>query len=281
MKRSSFVLASLLLAGAACSGKPKLQTIPPRFSYHGEYYPSFIPSCTITITAQDTVRRIALEVYAYRDTVQTVAFARSAPLSAADLTYFFAKLGSVQLLKVSSTDQPGLDGITVDNTVTEGSHQHKFHFWSPSKSRDPQQHQVVEAVLGLYRRKFQARQAVEYVESLEQYFDFGLPCQVTRRDPYEVRLYGHLSSDEESALTEFVYQLPTNQPILIDVTNFGGMGTMFYPLFRSLLARNPHIVWVVNPASRNSQLQEIGVAASRMTTSTAAGRALVQQLTTP
>nr|GFC90409.1 hypothetical protein [Tanacetum cinerariifolium] len=110
----------------------------------------------------------------------------SAHLSSADLTFFFSKLDSIPVLKMRTKEQLGTDGITVYNTISRDSVQNKFQFWSPRKASAPQEHKLVEAVLGLARRKFTTQQEQEYFESLEQYFDFGLPCKVTSTNPFEV-----------------------------------------------------------------------------------------------
>ena len=270
------LLVSLLLS--ACSGKPKQLAKQHSFSYQGDYYPSFLPSCTISITTTPDVQRMWFSIYQYRDTVKTLTLATSAVISSADQAFFATKLAGVPVLKMISKEQQGTDGITVYNKVVQDSASNKFTFWSPRKNSAPQEHQLVEAVLGLARRKFTTQKEQEYFESLEQYFDFGLPCKITSTDPFEVRIYGGLSSNEEQELTKFVHQLPSDRSILIDMTNFEGMGTMFYPLFRSLLARNPHIVWVASKGSHD-QLHEMGVPATRIVMSTADGRALIQQLT--
>jgi hypothetical protein len=261
----------------ACSRDAKQEVKTHSFSYQGEYYPSFMPPCTISIIAKGKSAHLWLSVFQYRDTVTTLSFATSATLSPADLTFFFAKLDSVPVLRMGTKEQVGPDGITVYNTVSQDSVSNKFKFWSPRKDSAPQEHKLVEAVLGLCQRKFTAPQQQAYVESLEQYFDFGLPCKVTRTDPFEVRLYGSLSSNEEQDLNRFVRALPTAKPILIDVTNFEGMGTLYFPLFQRLLGQNTRIVWVASEWSRK-QLREMGVPASRITRTTAAGRALILKL---
>jgi hypothetical protein len=271
----------ILLVGtflaAACSSEPQRLVKQHSFSYQGDYYPSFLPSSTISIMTTPDVQRMWLSIYQYRDTVKTLTLATSAALSPADQAFFATKLAGVPVLKMRTKEQLGTDGITVYNTISRDSVQNKFHFWSPRKASAPQEHKLVEAVLGLARRKFTTQQEQEYFESLEQYFDFGLPCKVTSTNPFEVRMYGSLSSDNEQELTRFVEQLPSDRSILIDMTNFEGMGTMFYPLFQRLLARNPRIVWVASKWSQK-QLQELGVPADRMTMTTAAGRALIQHL---
>jgi hypothetical protein len=261
----------------ACSRDAKQEAKIPSFSYQGEYYPSFMAPCTISIVAKGKSAHLWLSVFQYRDTVTTLSFATSAALSPADLAFFFAKLDRVPVLRMGTKEQIGTDGITVYNTVSQDSLTNKFKFWSPRKASAPQEHKLVEAVLGLCQRKFTAPQQQVYLESLEQYFDFGLPCKVTSTEPFEVRLYGSLSSDEEQDLTRFVRALPTAKPILIDVTNFEGMGTMYFPLFRRLLVQNTRIVWVASEWSRK-QLWEMGVPASRITRTIAAGRALIRKL---
>jgi hypothetical protein len=273
----ALILSSFVVA--ACSSEPKQEAKKYSFSYRGEYYPSFMPPCIITIVARDSINRISLRAYDDRRATPVTILTDSANLSPADLTFFFTKLKGVPVLTLGNTDYPpGTDGITVYNTISQDSIEHKFKFWSPRKTRAPQEHKLVEAVLGLSRRKFTTQKEQEYFESLEQYFDFGLPCKITSLNPFELRMYGGLSSNEEIELTKFIHQLPSDRPILIDMTNFEGMGTMFYPLFRSLLARNPRIVWVVSKRSRK-QLQEIEVPATRITMSTADGRTLIQHLT--
>jgi hypothetical protein len=266
------LLSSFLLA--ACSHEPKQEVKKYSFSYRGEYYPSFMPPCIISIVARDSTNRIKLRAYDDRRATPITILEDSASLSPADLTFFFSKVDSVLVGKLGTSDYPpGTDGITVYNTISQDSTARKFKFWSPRKNRSPQEHKLVEAVLGLSRRKFTASKEQEYFESLEQYFDFGLPCKIISTDPFEVRMYGSLSSDAAQELTTFIHQLPSDRPILIDMTNFEGMGTMFYPLFQSLLKHNNRIVWVASKGSRE-QLQEIEVPKTRITE----GRALIKQL---
>jgi hypothetical protein len=273
----SCLLLLCALVTFACSRDAKQEAKTPSFSYQGEYYPSFMPPCTISIVAKGKSAHLWLSVFQYRDTVTTLSFANSATLSPADLTFFFAKLDGVPVLKMGTKEQVGTDGITVYNTVSQDSLSNKFKFWSPRKDSSPQEHKLVEAVLGLCQRKFTAPKQQAYFESLEQYFDFGLPCKVTSTTPFEVRIYGSLSSDEEQDLNRFVRALPTAKPILIDVTNFEGMGTMFFPLFQRLLAQNTRVVWVASEWS-SKQLREMRVPASRITPTTSDGRVLVRKL---
>ena len=219
-------------------------------------------------------------VYHYVDTTEVLTFADSATLTKHDINYFLTAVDSLPVLKMKSPEYPGgTDGITVYNNITLDTSRNEFKFWSPRRDRNPQEHKLVESILGLSRRKFATLKQQEYFESLEQYFDFGLPCKITSTSPFEVRIYGHLSSNEEKELNKFVNNLPIDRPILIDATNFGGMGTMFYPLFKKVMQRNPNIVWITQPKGYAlEQVKEMGVPRNRIVNSVADGRAMVSHL---
>lgn len=238
-----------------------------------------MPSCTFVIKTNDGAGRLKLTVFNDRDSLRTALFADSAALDKEDVRFFFAALDSVPLFKMATKESYGLDGITVYNVVSQDSLRNKFKFWSPRKRGNPQEHQLVEAVIGLSRRKFKSLKQQQYVESLEQYFDFGLPCRVTSTEPFEVRIYGGLSLGDDEALNTFLRGLPADKPLLIDMTNFNGMGTRFYPLFHHLLKRNPNVVWVAYPKAHGfMQLLEIGVARDRIDTTMVDGRNTIKRL---
>jgi hypothetical protein len=117
----SCLLLLCTLVTFACSRDAKQEAKTHSFSYQGEYYPSFMPPCTISIVAKGKSAHLWLSVFQYRDTVTTLSFANSATLSPADLTFFFAKLDSVPVLKMGTREQVGTDGITVFNTVSQDS----------------------------------------------------------------------------------------------------------------------------------------------------------------
>ncbi|MCB9174367.1 MAG: hypothetical protein H6589_07145 [Flavobacteriales bacterium] len=231
------------------------------FAYYADFGPSFMPSCRISIIRKDKIGQIKLTVYNFRDTSRTlrINYADSVELTESDFKYFFNTLDTISLMKMKSDSSMGFDGIGVHNTCYQDSIKNSFYFWSPNKGS--KEHKIVEAVIGLSRQKFTAMKYQEYFESLEQYFDFGLPCKKISDNPYEVRIYGSLSSNEEKELNKFINELPSDRPILIDMTNFEGMGTMYYPLFKSLITRNNKIVWATR---YKQQLKEIGVDTSKI-----------------
>jgi len=233
------------------------------YSYQVSFHPSFMPPCVVAVKATDYKGVITLTNYKETATELVTSSVDSALLAQDDVKFLDAGLSSIPLFEMITKESTGTDGITVENVVSRGQLENKFSFWSPSKSREPQQHRIVEVILGLSRRKFTTLKHQEYFESLEQYFDFGLPCKIISTSPFEVRIYGSLSSDVEKELKQFVHNLPSDKPIVMDLTNFEGMGTMYYPLFKSLVRRNNKVFWVPSKYGRE-QLLEMGIPQTRL-----------------
>lgn len=255
-----------------CSGPASNENSKNKdFYYRIEFSPSFLPPCKMEISQSDQFGQFKITVFDFADTLLTVAMVDSVKLSKADFDNFIKALGDIDLLKMKTSENQGLDGIGVKNFVTEKAKKNEFYFWSPDKGTG--EHKIVEALMGLSRKSFKELKYTEYFESLEQYFSFGLPCKITNKDPLEVRIYGALSSNEEKELNEFINSLPSDRPILIDMTNFESMGTMFYPLFRSLIKRNKNLVWVTR---HNEQLGEIGVDKNTIVNDINVGRQMIR-----
>lgn len=237
------------------------------FEYYTKFSPAFFNSCKISISKKNNRGQIKLTVFNFIDTTRNLSFSDSAVLSASDFNFFFHKLGSISLMKMKSNRSMALDGIGVYNMYFQDNRKNQFYFSSPNKGS--KEHQIVEAVIGLSQLNLKDTKSQEYLESLEQYFDFGLPCEKINDKPYEVRIYGGLSSNEEQELTNFIQAIPSDRPVLIDMTNFQSMGTMFYPLFRSLIKRNKQLIW----ATKNATLLiELGVDASQIESDIEAAR---------
>lgn len=58
-------------------------------------------------------------------------------------------------------------------------------------------------------------------------------------------------------------EIPTDESVVIDMSNFEGMGTTYYFHFKKLLAKNNQIKWIVNEEARR-QLSEIGLPEANM-----------------
>lgn len=273
MNRLLFLLPLAWLCSCQPERTPAVAVLPERFRYEGEFYPSFMPQCRIQIQAMQGTGQVKLTIAPDLASAAVLA-SDSFPLTSQEFRQFFASLDTVHLLRLATNTQrpPGTDGVTVYNTVVQDGQKNTFHFWSPGPKMP--EHRVVEAVLGVMRRKFRTLPHQEYVEDLEQYFTFPLPCEITRRQPLEVRMHGTIDMRHRQELIQFVNALPADRPFVLDVSNFGQDFGYCYALFKALGQRNARVVWVTSQAScwNDKALREIGIAPQLITHSLRAGR---------
>jgi hypothetical protein len=104
---------------------------------------------------------------------------------------------------------------------------------------------LLDPVFTLLRSHLKEQVEINYIEDLEQYFDFGFPIKQVAHNPLKYRIYGALSVDDATTrkLNDFIDSVPADESIIIDMSNFQSMGTTFYPNFQRLLKRNHHIEW--------------------------------------
>jgi hypothetical protein len=270
----SFPSCGLLFASACSAPHP----LPLSFVYVGQFEPSFLEDATFVVRSQRGTGRLRWTRY-HRpeptDTLRYAVFADSVALTPEDLQGFFTALDSVPLLTLRTKDRLQLDGIRVQNAVAQDGARNAFRFQSPTKADDPAEHRLVEAVLGLARRKFRTLPERDYLERLEGYFDFGLPCEITATAPFEVRVHGVLYNNyvDDGSLPAFLQQLPTGQPVLLDLTNSQGIAYGCFPTLRRFLHANPRVFWVPSAAAAEA-LQAMGVGRGHLASTVAQGRAL-------
>jgi hypothetical protein len=100
--------------------------------------------------------------------------------------------------------------------------------------------------------------SVRILEHLHGYLDLGLPVKMFAGPPPTIRIYGSLSSSDGPALRVAFIRLPDDGPLLVDMSNFHGMGTLLYPVFKHILHRRGSTAWWAVGHAKD-QLEEIGV----------------------
>jgi hypothetical protein len=151
------------------------------------------------------------------------------------------------------------DGISVSgNFRMPDSQPYNFSFRSPNKDDHPKDHGIADAVFTLLESTTPSCELNNYLEQLTVYLQFGLPARVMPGKPFTIRFYGALSINHWWEREGLLTSLPTDQELLIDMTNLSGMGTIFYPQFQALLKRVPVITWIAS-AEAGKQLAALGV----------------------
>jgi hypothetical protein len=243
------------------------------FTYHA-YFVSRLPMFSISIIKWDESRKILFSICRFCDTTRSykIVFADSSVLGTSDLNYLYSVLDTISLLEMKSDSNLVIDGMVVHNTVCIDSLKHEFSFIESSKVRNPKEYKIVEALIGLASRKFTKPKQQIFFEDIEVYFDFGLPCKKISDNPYEIRIYGRPSKDERVEFKRFINLLPSNKPILVDLTNFKRYDGANDDLFRILNLRNSNIIWVTK---NRTQLIGIGVDPPKIVDNIIMGRILI------
>lgn len=151
----------------------------------------------------------------------------------------------------------GVDGITVNGVMVDKYGERSFDFWSPQKGTID--HHLMRVVFKLMYSSFTKPETITYVEQLEGYFSLGLGVKKLSESPLSYKLYGSISSNEKKELSDFFRQLPIDKEIYFDMSNFNGMGTMFYESFKILCERNRTIYWINCSAAAKKHLSNAGI----------------------
>ncbi|WP_066627874.1 hypothetical protein [Labilibacter marinus] len=152
----------------------------------------------------------------------------------------------------------GLDGIVVSGKYYSGTKDKEFEIWSPNKEYIS--HDLIAEFFEVITTNFKCDTVINYMESIEGYFDFGLGLKKISNDPKIFKLYGSLTSSYEKEIVDFFSNLPMDEDVTIDLTNLSGMGTMYYSIVRNLIAGYDKLYWKVDyntPALYH--LRKIGV----------------------
>jgi len=178
--------------------------------------------------------------------------------------YFRLKYSSDSIKKIEEREQAlkgihivELDGISVKGVLIDNFGDRVFDFRSPRKGTIDQN--LMSALYKVMYKAFTKPQTITYLEQLEGYFAFGLGLRKLNESPLTYKIYGSISSDEEKELLDFFRSLPTDKDIYFDMSNFSGMGTMFYDDFYTLCNRNRGIYWIDCSDSAKKHLAKAGI----------------------
>jgi hypothetical protein len=222
------------------------------------FLPSFLYGSELAIT--DGVKpAVSLKITKRneKDSIETV-HVKTFDITGEELSMLITAIDSFNQEYSGPQTGFGLDGISVFVVSNRLKANDTIEFWSPSREgSDNVYYQLLDPVFTVMKKYMTADAEMMYVEQLEQYFDYGVPIKKTGNN--EFRIYGALSYFEHvtNAINSLIHDIPSGESVVIDMSNFEGMGTIYYPHFKKLLAKNNQIKWIVNERARQ-QLLEIG-----------------------
>lgn len=154
----------------------------------------------------------------------------------------------------------GLDGIDVHFSITAGSVVLDKTIWCPERRLCPEYASLLRwCWCGLYEHS--PLHYREHLEHLYSYFsDWGIPILRTANG---LRIFGSLTLSHKAALKRCFDSVTGLPAPVIDMTNFGGTGTLLYPLFKRFFKRSPSSKWLVSYGAYQ-QMKEAGIPESAM-----------------
>lgn len=258
MKAILINLILLILIIDVCKSEDKSPLSRQDFNFTIEFYPSFIEPCRIILQKKGDIESLSIDNRKFMGDTEFLKHIENVSVTLKDFQQFKDSLIKIDLTKQKSLNKEGiLDGIMVYFRFKSDSVDHHFNLLCPNPN-DANEFKIIKAVFTIIERSFKTESALNYIESLKNYFDFGLLVKHISDNPLEYRFYGFLSSHEAKEFKGLMSSLPNDKLIIIDFSNFEGMGRMFYTDFGILISKNPNVYWLVNKYSQN-QILEIGV----------------------
>ena len=135
-----------------------------------------------------------------------------------------------------------------------------FETWCPTPTS--RTGKFVHIIYGLSWEVLVQKTSIERLEQLHGYLEIGLPYRWIDGDVKCLRLFGGLSSGHESDLRRLLASAPEG-PLVMDMTNFEGMGTLLYPIFIEFASKQPLLAWAASAAARR-HLQAMGLAGEKV-----------------
>jgi hypothetical protein len=151
-------------------------------------------------------------------------------------------------------DRRGTDGVGLYVAVTTAdAPPQRFKSWSPDA--DIPAHAYFATLHRLASEVLLADAAQAGLEQLHGYLDLGLPLRDHGGAPRRLQIFSRLSSTYERGLAALFAAPAADEPVVVDMRNFEGMGTLLYPLFRRFSRRPAPLAWAVSAIARR-QLRE-------------------------
>lgn len=165
---------------------------------------------------------------------------------------FWRAIHALEPMSIPSTGTFGIDGMSIRASYHQADLSNSFTAWGPAP--ESPQGRFVGELFGLAWKLHTSKLAIERLEQLHGYLRLGLPVRWIESDVKCVRLFGRLSSNDEADLRRLFGQLLDEEELVIDMTNFEGMGTLLHPMFAELASKHPRLAWAASKAARKHLL---------------------------
>lgn len=218
-----------------------------------EFFPSFLDPCKMELSREIDSWVLAVTIDSY-----TGENKKSWTASITDTSYVdrMIELGRVVVREARGDERLILDGISLQCSITENNVQKVHKYRCPEQ--DTPEWFLAGAFLVRMENLIRDQELTNYIELLEGYFD-RLPAKLFEENPRRLRIYGHLSIMDRKGLTDLIAKVVNEQMLIVDLTNFGGMGTILYKQFEPLKTiKDLKVLVRANNEHVLQQMKEIG-----------------------
>ena len=212
---------SLIAASTLVSATAIAAPLEP-FELDATFEPAFLPKSHLTLRPSGNSAKLVINIS--EDSA-------SVPVGNSVAAEFIRDATSLTV--TPNKQEEGLDGCDVQLRLkVSGKQLLASKVWSPTKDSAPTEDALLRALYKVTERSRVPSWYAEYLERLYGYFDNIQPrWEVLGGNPFTVRFYARLSSDDIPAFRSLVASLPRDEEAVFDVTNLDSTGTLFYDEF--------------------------------------------------
>jgi len=216
-------------------------------------FPSFHAETLLRVTEKSDKTTFRLLTFSSRlwyseEGKEPRRFQETVAVSADQANRFWESMSSLNPRALCPRKAFGLDGMSISATYRQGESESHFETWRPAP--ESPEGEYVGLIYRLAWEVVQTETSIERLEHLHQYLQLGLPARVIEGDVKCLRLFGSLTSLNESALRTTFESLDRDDPLLVDMTNLEGMGTLLYSAFLEFSPRHALLAWAVSKNAR-------------------------------
>lgn len=223
--------------------------------YRVLYLPSFHPECCLSVELRGTTGQVRLVTVQtnlwYYAAYKTMAnreqslsgqrrpaepdyWEETAALDDLESAGFDSCMEALAPHGIQDLDILSFDGIGFEAEFWKAPDRYHI-FYAGNPGHDSAQYNFAKALYELSATALRDERSVRILEHIHMYLGLGLPAKDLGGDPHRVRLFGSIGPDHETELTLFLDGLSSSEPLLLDLSNCDGMGTLIYPTFARFL----------------------------------------------
>ena len=143
----------------------------------------------------------------------------------------------------------GCDGISVQAFYRQADSSISCDTWNPDPASPVGM--FIYLIYDLAWEVLREEASLDRLEHLHGYLKHELPVRMIDGDVRCLRIFDRLASNDENDLRQALGSLPMAEPMVVDMTNFEGMGTLLYPIFIQFASTHRHIAWSVSSAAKH------------------------------